>query len=1475
MTKIRFTRRAARAMRRLLPVSLCLLLAAPALAQHPIGATVRSTSVVKKSPSGERQLCVAQITADDSLAAVNAEILLPGEPKTITIHIGTIPKGQSRHYFEIPRVRKADTAAVHFLVNNAKVFSTRGPLAPPRTWKIYDIQVSHHDLGYADYYHFMRRDVREMGLDMALDFCRKTDSWAFTDQFRWTVETSEPMTKFISSQSPEVLRELARRIKEGRIALGGVHNSVYTEMMGYESMARLFYTPNRHIVDLLDIPPSRTALITDVVGFVRTLPTFLKEADIPYFYHGYNETVNGMFPASAEPVFYWRAHDGDSMKMPLFRSYPYYSPDRLTKYTVREIAGVLEKYERNRVWPYDCLIAEDSYDFSVPHFENVEGIKSWNERYANPVLISGTFDMFFDDLKRQADTLKIKVYDQDAPDAWADQDASDGRLMGDARLLNFDLPTVEKLSTLAYAAGGKGYPWKEIWQAYHRLISYHEHTNGAFSEEDVLPIPFQQNPKAANANYYECEQVMHKGLVAEAQEFTRSAKSQALDQFKQLITTNHDSTVVVFNPLNSRRSGFATLPLPQGQGLRIIENASEREALAQTMPDGNLLFLASDVPSMGYKTYRLERSAAGSSAGQPARKSTGELENEFYRIRIDDSTGAVASIWDKKRNIELVDQTSTYKFNQYLYQRLDKAFSRTPNEYQPRMISRESFSGPLASGIITQVAAEGCQSIEQSVILYKHSDRIDFIVNLDKSESGRLLKQATAQNKEALFYVLPLAIPDFTIHHELPGGVVEPLAHQFEGSTSSYFGIQHFVDFSNDSYGITLATINAPLVVYGAPRPALWLAPSDAEFDARKPERSQVSFYVMNNMFFTNIPLSQPGRSTFRWSLRAHDGDWVAGRAHVFAWETSHPLESFIIEKKCQGALPPSEHSFLTVDSDNVVCSTVKPAEANGEGFILRFFELTGRESRVRVQLPLFNMIAWARETNLVEVDRDVPLPVSNKNEFTFSIQPFGIKTIRVVPAQSGQLAPPSSVRARAHSDRGITLSWADDNTNTSYFRIYRGTTQDFIASLATCVGTTARMVHDDRPVLNFGGWLDGRIEPATTYYYRVQAVGSFGDASAPSPPVRATTLSSKEQNTLPHKVLGLAATSVSPITSFNYVCLLFYTNVESDVTHYRVYRSETPDFPSDDAHLLYEIDAREKFTHVIPHGFATVTRELREYSRIVYPDESTKPNQRYYYRVCAVDDAGQAGECSDEVSAIAEIKRLTFSGSTFFFDSTLVDIRPVLGDGSEIRYTTDGSDPTISSLLYSGPFMITEPMTIKATLVYPGQTASAVTGEATYMRALYPPPKYLQPYSEKWPGQGPLNMVDGAHGETYFDTYFQGFEFNDMDVVVDLGGRKEIQEVRVTMLQDIRAWIFFPEYVEFFVSHDGANFERVGEVRTANEDERRDGVFLKEYAVRLEKSTVNFVRVKAKNVGMCPPWHVGFEYKGKAWVFADEIVVH
>ena len=49
----------------------------------------------------------------------------------------------------------------------------------------------------------------------------------------------------------------------------------------------------------------------------------------------------------------------------------------------------------------------------------------------------------------------------------------------------------------------------------------------------------------------------------------------------------------------------------------------------------------------------------------------GLLENRFYRVQFDATTGAITSIFDKELKVELVDQAAPHKFNEYLYERFE------------------------------------------------------------------------------------------------------------------------------------------------------------------------------------------------------------------------------------------------------------------------------------------------------------------------------------------------------------------------------------------------------------------------------------------------------------------------------------------------------------------------------------------------------------------------------------------------------------------------------------------------------------------------------------------------------------------------------------------------------------------------------------------------------------------------------------
>jgi len=55
---------------------------------------------------------------------------------------------------------------------------------------------------------------------------------------------------------------------------------------------------------------------------------------------------------------------------------------------------------------------------------------------------------------------------------------------------------------------------------------------------------------------------------------------------------------------------------------------------------------------------------------------------------------------------------------------------------------------------------------------------------------------------------------------------------------------------------------------------------------------------------------------------------------------------------------------------------------------------------------------------------------------------------------------------------------------------------------------------------------------------------------------------------------------------------------------------------------------------------------------------------------------------------------------------------------GATIYYTTDGSTPTTSSTLYTGPILVLVPSTIKAIAVVPGWSPSTVA-TATYTLGL------------------------------------------------------------------------------------------------------------------------------------------------------------
>lgn len=1165
-----------------------------------------------------------------------------GDSPAYTEELGDLASGKSVKPVNITDISTPTKLTIELLAKDGNQVLTQQDLTwqPQKKWKLYCVSFSHQDLGYGDYPHRLRTDNRQANFDQALRHCSDTDDWDEDSKYRYVVEGSEALTSYLGGCSEAKAAELGRRIHEGRIELSAMHSVLGAEQISHECLARLFYLTKRHGCDLLGAQSGQTTLLTDTVGPTWPLVTFSAEAGVRYFFHAHNECA-WCQELESQPVCYWQGPGDAEQHRLLVRSVAYgrdricgpvsndgtYELMKADGSTIESIVSNVIRRYATRDWPYDALLSQDAFDFALATRQAADIAHAWNTEYSHPRLISATLQMFFNDIAGQIDPATIRSYAKDGNNQWADEDPPSAVALALARRTGETLPTAEKYATIASVTTNGGYPWTDIYQGYHSLLRYHEEANGAAD---------WATRGESGAQYYETEQQEYQEMVQDAAVFTHRALDDALGRLVAVITTEADQTLVVFNPLCRARTDIVRVADERLKaGFALLDVATGKKVPCQRMPSGESVFVAGDVPSVGYKVFSIVPEGEGD--GQPTKsvENGSQLENRFYRIRFDPTTGAIVSLLDKELNVELVDQSAPHQFNEYLYEHYESPDRKVPARwYRMESAQRSTIAGPVADATVVTGTAGGATRIQQTVILYHDLKRVDFVMTLDKSPSGRTLADYHADSpmgKESVYVALPLSVPDFRIHHELPGAVVEPIRQQFNGTCTAFYAIRHFTDLSNDRFGVTVSPVESSLVEYGWPRSCRVFRSELAEFEKQMdyPANSRLYLFPVNSMFATNIRVDQPGPMTFSWSLRSHQGDWKAGHADQFGWDVHNPLIARVISGKHQGDLPAGSHAFLTLDQPNVVCTAIKPAEFNGAGIILRFIETTGKETTATVSLAMPGQITTANETNLVEDDRPHLLDVSDGKRVTFGIRPFGVTTIRVLYKPSTALPEIRNLKSEPISDREVGVTWeanARDSERISHYRVYRDTKPDFQPGLLNLVQRPAATSCTDRPQLNYGGWIDSRLEPDTLYYYRVAAVDRWNNEGPACAPVRVITLKSSERDSPPLEVEALRAFLVSDLAPYNYINLLWRSNCESDIAKYEVYRDTAAGFLPTEAQRIAVVDVMQRGNGA--------KRPLREYDHQMYADKDLHPRVTYYYRVCAVDVAGQRGPFSKEAMA-------------------------------------------------------------------------------------------------------------------------------------------------------------------------------------------------------------------------------------------------
>jgi alpha-mannosidase len=124
----------------------------------------------------------------------------------------------------------------------------------------------------------------------------------------------------------------------------------------------------------------------------------------------------------------------------------------------------------------------------------------------------------------------------------------------------------------------------------------------------------------------------------DAWELGRAARDNSL----ALLSSAVDGDLVVWNPLAHNRTDVVTVRFdnPIGPGMRVLDHdGAELPALVEH--DGrSVSWLARDVPSLGWRAYRL---VAGDSAGGWESLAGNEIANEYYRLVVDPARGGAVS----------------------------------------------------------------------------------------------------------------------------------------------------------------------------------------------------------------------------------------------------------------------------------------------------------------------------------------------------------------------------------------------------------------------------------------------------------------------------------------------------------------------------------------------------------------------------------------------------------------------------------------------------------------------------------------------------------------------------------------------------------------------------------------------------------------------------------------------------------------
>ncbi len=358
------------------------------------------------------------------------------------------------------------------------------------------------------------------------------------------------------------------------------------------------------------------------------------------------------------------------------------------------------------------------------------------------------------------------------------------------------------------------------------------------------------------------------------------------------------------------------------------------------------------------------------------------LETPWYVVSWDE-LGQITSLYDKEAKREVIEK-GTVGNELVVYEDIPKDYDAWNVEsYYARKHWKMTAAKPCqltefgdVCAVLHTVLAYQSSTIEQDIVFFAHTRRIDFKTKMDWREEQQLVKA------EFHFDVMTR-----TAACEIPYGVIERPTHKNTSWQRAQFEVcaHRFVDLSEPGYGVAL--LNDGRYGYSI-------------------EDSSLGLTLLTSGIFP-FPDADKGMHELTYAIMPHMGDWRSAKVVQEA--------GLLNEKPILSALKPSAalasagtsepisepssisfaecYSMCEVSAPNVIVTSVKRSE-DETGLIVRMYESSGIRTNVTWDLSgLKPQHIW--ECDLME--KQEKMTDFDGQKADFEIKPFEIKTFLLV----------------------------------------------------------------------------------------------------------------------------------------------------------------------------------------------------------------------------------------------------------------------------------------------------------------------------------------------------------------------------------------------------------------------------------------------------------------------------------------------